>query len=362
MLLRLFCLLSALGLIIPAGGCSSPPEVKRIRTPQADFEGQPRLAFSPDGKWLASLRAMHDTATWSKVSQSPNVEDYWDTANAFSTDSKMLAEGSREGTVVIYSVPNYERLASFSTGHDSVIGLGFTADNRAIIAASFDGTVAKWPVEINDESIAAAKQWPPATKDPTTFHKVKHNPTEFDFAADGSRLALGDGEHIYVLNTGDLTEVKSLPGGTKTPGPLNDLRLSPDAKHVLSITGGDVTAFSIDEDQPPKTFLTTEVHYNLSGAWCQNGEVVAVLFFGKKGNLVVEFFDFGSTQSLGGFPVHANSAKAGGSKILLAPNKSQFVTSGAKTGTGKIHVRVWDYAEVLKQLMPTPLPFHEELP
>lgn len=352
--------------------CNVPtPNVsKKIRKPKAEFLGQPDFAFSPDGKWIAYLRGMRDTATWKSETKSPNVQDYWDSAIAFSPDSKLLAVGSREGTVVVYSVPLYQPLFSFSSDINAIIGLGFTSDSKSIITASFDGSVSKYSIEINDESTNAAKQWPPLFQQAKKRRELKYGREKFALSPDRSRIAVGDGERIEVLNIDDFSNIKSLPGGSIDGGSLVDLRFSPDGKHVLSIAADVVTSFSIDDDSPPKTFQTTNIFYNTSGSWCQNGEVVAVFYFGKNRNfdpaaviknyMVIEFFDFESAKSLGAYPAHPHPVAAGKSKILLSPDESILASSGGNSGLGDLQVRLWDYADMLKNLDGAPPPNHEK--
>jgi WD40 repeat protein len=339
----------------------TPNAAKKIRKPKAEFLGQPEFAFSPDGKWIAYLRGMRDTATWKSETKSPNVQDYWDSAIAFSPDSKLLAVGSREGTVVVYSVPLYQPLFSFRSDINAIIGLGFTSDSKSIVTASFDGSVSKYSVEVNDESTNTAKQWPPLFQQAKKRRDLKYGREKFALSPDRSRIAVGDGERIQVLNIDDFSNIKSLPGGSIAGGSLMDLRFSPDGKHVLSIAADVVTSFSIDDDSPPKTFQTTNIFYNTSGSWCQNGEVVAVFYFGQNSNMVIEFFDFMSAKSMGAFPVHAHPVAAGRSKILLSPDESILASSGGNSGLGDLHVRLWEYSDVLKNLVAAPPPNHEEL-
>jgi WD40 repeat protein len=73
--------------------------IRRVGTPDAMAE---RLAFSPDGRWLASNQCVWDVATLKEVRRFPVPRDV--TAVAFSPDGRRVATGLANGTTLVWRV------------------------------------------------------------------------------------------------------------------------------------------------------------------------------------------------------------------------------------------------------------------
>ena len=117
------------------------------------FEGDPDrgtiLAFSPDGRWLATpgpeqaLRlvdvAMGTTTT---LREGPSGRL---TALAFSPDSRLLAAASRNGTAVLLEAAGGRRPIATLVGHRGAItALAFVPDGHVLATASADRTIRLW--------------------------------------------------------------------------------------------------------------------------------------------------------------------------------------------------------------------------
>jgi RNA polymerase sigma factor (sigma-70 family) len=120
------------------------------------------LAFSPDGKLLASIATMHSASTeralrlWEvntgkelvhlAFGQKAGVHSPGGQAVVFSPDGRTLATAGRDGTVSLWEVATGGLRRRFH-GHTAVVGnLEFSADGRTLASASSDTTVLLWDV------------------------------------------------------------------------------------------------------------------------------------------------------------------------------------------------------------------------
>ena len=71
-------------------------------------------------------------------------------ALAFSSDGKMLASGGSDNTVQLWNIVTGEPITTF-TGHTNGINaLTFSPDNRTLASGSADGTVRFWNIKTGD--------------------------------------------------------------------------------------------------------------------------------------------------------------------------------------------------------------------
>lgn len=112
------------------------------------------LAFTPDGELLvvgdASDLRLCDPATGREVARLKGHSDYINWI-AFSPDGKTLASASDDNTVKLWDLAS-RRVRSTLRGHrDRVIGLAFSPDGRLLGSGSWDQTVKLWDVATRRE-------------------------------------------------------------------------------------------------------------------------------------------------------------------------------------------------------------------
>jgi predicted NACHT family NTPase len=116
------------------------------------------VAFSPDGKVLASGSKDGTVRFWNVQRRVPFqksimvpeerrvLPSVW--SIAFSPDGKILAYGSGEGTIRLWDIEGWVLRGKPLIGHrDAVSSVAFSPDGKVLASGSFDYTVQRWDVQ-----------------------------------------------------------------------------------------------------------------------------------------------------------------------------------------------------------------------
>jgi WD40 repeat protein len=108
------------------------------------------LAFSPDGKLLATGGTGGEITLWS-VEEVQAIRELAytgvdTTALAFDPDGDLLATGSAYGEVHLRLTSDGELLKTYEGHENSVTDVAFSPDEQRIISAGVDRRVRIWPV------------------------------------------------------------------------------------------------------------------------------------------------------------------------------------------------------------------------
>jgi WD40 repeat protein len=127
---------------------ANPHLVQFLRGHQAQVN---KVAFSPDGRTLASASNDGRIILWDVVTRKPASQQFSRRTNsvtslAFRPDGKMLASGLPDGTVILWDLETYELARSVRVHTDQVNSLAFSPDGRLLASASFDKTIIVWDV------------------------------------------------------------------------------------------------------------------------------------------------------------------------------------------------------------------------
>jgi hypothetical protein len=116
------------------------------------------IAFSPDGKWLATgsedwksdsgEARVWEAATGQEVTD-PLVHEHRVYAIAFSSDGKWLATGSAEATARVWETATWQGVARMEH-EDSVFAVAFSPDGKWLATGSKDDTARIWLLRSED--------------------------------------------------------------------------------------------------------------------------------------------------------------------------------------------------------------------
>jgi eukaryotic-like serine/threonine-protein kinase len=127
--------------------------------PRATLKGHKkaieRIAFSPDGKMIATASADRLVKLWDVVTglERASLKGHNDTVSAlaFSPDGKLLASGSDDTTVRLWDPRSAQELALLHGHSDWVECVAFSPDGRQLATCSADDTVRLWDVGTRSE-------------------------------------------------------------------------------------------------------------------------------------------------------------------------------------------------------------------
>ncbi len=186
-------------------GAEPDPTILDSHTGQVDC-----LAFSPDSRRLATASADKSIILWDcesgkRVRSLGRLHLDPVTCFAFSPNGKYLATGDRAGKVVFWSMENYRPLSMFYPHRDPVYTLAISSDGDYLATGSQDRSVKVYKTHDLGYMLGHVRI---VSKNGRVTAKV--DGAEID-VSDNYELALSSGAHVITITTLDGSNSKSYP-------------------------------------------------------------------------------------------------------------------------------------------------------
>jgi WD40 repeat protein len=217
---------------LPAGALA------RLGTVRLRHEGMVyAVAFSPDGKALASAGQDRDVVFWDAATAKElrrfKAGNIGTRTLAFSPDRKHLAAGGMDGAIRFYNPDTGKEERVLAGQHNQwVVSLAFSPDGKQLVSADQGGAVRHW-------DLPGGKVLRPLTG-------ARSGQDAVAFLPDGKSFVVswqdGNAHQIEAATGKDLRTFELTAGGRTYGGRLRALAVSPDGKYLA--VGGAVGGFT----------------------------------------------------------------------------------------------------------------------
>ncbi|MCD4785543.1 MAG: protein kinase [Candidatus Eremiobacteraeota bacterium] len=206
-------------------GIQNEPQLKKwkcLRTLKGHSSDVNSVAFSPDGKYMASGSNDKTIKMWNKDTGKclRTLKGHSSDINSvkFSPDSKYIASGSYDHTIKIWDADSGECLRTLKGHSGSVYSVAFSPDGKYIASGGWDKTIKIWDADTGEclKTLIGHTLW------------VR----SIAFSPDGKNIATGSSDKtikIWAIDTGEC--LKTLKGHSDY---VISVAFSPDGQYLAS--------------------------------------------------------------------------------------------------------------------------------
>ncbi|KAH9834918.1 uncharacterized protein C8Q71DRAFT_859264 [Rhodofomes roseus] len=318
------------------------------------------LAFSPDGKFIASGSFDTTVRVWSfehgRLAGHRVLKGHAGSVESvvFSPDGRLLASASDNGEICIWDA------AQTTTGHTNSFGerpghtgdvmlVAFSPDGRQVASASLDGTVRVWDAHtgaaVGEPLLGLGHDcgcWPVAIA-----FLVNDNKINLVSCSNWPYWKDYDGHRGPAINVWDMETSNSGERPHKGYWGKDGTRacaLSPDGKRIaLGLEGQEESSTEIIESAKGAHIvdldMSSQAHCSLSATFSLDGRLIAACF--NDGTIQVWETDTGTRVAP---PLEADKWRASGDRIALSPDGKLLAYSDYSE-----RVRIWNVQTHIEQ-------------
>jgi WD40 repeat protein/serine/threonine protein kinase len=282
------------------------------------------VAFSPDGKRLASAGGVWQTPSEIKVwdlqtgQETLTLEGHRREVSsvAFSPDGNSLASCSFDLTIKVWNAQTGQQLRSFHARQNNLLAVAFSPDGKRLASAGTDHTAKVWELETGQEILALRGHTGPVGC--------------VAFSPDGQRLATASSDQtVKVWDAQTAPESRTLTGHTN---PARNVVFSPDG-HRLASASIDKTV-RVWDAQTRQPLLDLQEHTDdvNSVAFSPDGTRLAT----ASSDQTVKVWDARTGRTI--WTLEGASGRV--FSVAFSPDGQRLASGGGTWRTGD--VKVWD--------------------